>query len=187
MGDWPRAIFALVCGQDVLHTWAPGGVLLPCCQRCTGLYVGAAIALALHLGLRIRAGSRFLQVHGLFLLAMIPLGFHWIPQDAVARTVSGFLYGAGLVSFFWLLPGPALARLTPMSSPALATYIVVVGAGAAAVPALGRLGGTGAAHALVWLALLGLLGLALLALANLGLAARWIVGRALAGGSGVRS
>ena len=36
--------FAFLCGQNPEHTWAPGGLLLPCCQRCLGLYVGAGIA-----------------------------------------------------------------------------------------------------------------------------------------------
>jgi uncharacterized membrane protein len=107
-----NALFALVCGQAPAHTWAPGGMLLPVCERCTGLYVGAAVALALHLALRIGPSARFLQVHGGFLLLMIPLGYHWLPQDPLARTASGVLFGAGLVSFLagGLRPaGPPLA------------------------------------------------------------------------------
>jgi uncharacterized membrane protein len=94
--------FAAVCGQDPGHTWAPGGILLPCCQRCTGLYPGAGVAALLHLWLRPRLSGRFLEIHGAFLLVMIPLGFHWITQGPVLRTISGVLFGFGVVTFLWL-------------------------------------------------------------------------------------
>jgi uncharacterized membrane protein len=178
MTGWLLAIFGLVCAQDPAHSWAPGGVLLPCCQRCTGVYVGAFVALALHVGLRIKSRGWFLPVHGLFLLAMIPLGFHWIPQNDIVRSVSGSLYGAGLVAFLWLHTGGLVTRPAPLSAGRAALYAVVVGAGAAAVPALGRFGGVAGAWLLAWLALAGLLGLTLLALANVGLAVRWLVGQA---------
>jgi len=94
--------FAAVCGQDPGHTWAPGGILLPCCQRCTGLYVGAGVAALLHLWLRPRLTSRFLEMHGAFLLLMIPFGFHWLPQGPALRTLTGVLFGFGVVAFLWL-------------------------------------------------------------------------------------
>jgi len=178
MTGWIQAIFGLVCAQGASHTWAPGGLLLPCCQRCTGLYVGAAVALALHAGLRIRSRGWYLPIHGLFLLAMIPLGFHWVPQDDIVRGVAGFLYGAGLVAFFWLHTGALVTPPTSLSPARAAVYAGVVGGGAAAVPALGRLGGVGAAYTLGWLAFAGLLGLALLALANVGVAVKWLAGGA---------
>ncbi len=105
------SLFALVCGQNPGHTWAPGGVLLPCCQRCAGLYCGAGLALFLHLWLRPRLTANFLYVHGGFLLLMVPFGYHWVPQGPVLRTISGFLFGAGLMTFLW----------TPMAGSRLAT------------------------------------------------------------------
>jgi len=94
--DW---IFTAVCGQNPTHTWAPGGEILPCCQRCTGLYAGVFFAAALHLLLRPRLTGRFLEIHGLFLLLMVPFGYHWLPQGPILRTVTGLLFGAGLVTF----------------------------------------------------------------------------------------
>ena len=44
MQDLLQTIFGWVCGQNPGHTWAPGGLMLPCCQRCTGLYAGAFFA-----------------------------------------------------------------------------------------------------------------------------------------------
>ena len=104
MPDLLQHLFAGVCGQNLAHTWTPGGVPLPCCQRCTGLYVGAFAGAALHLWFKPRLTSRFLWIHGVFLLQMIPFGFHWLPQGPFVRTITGTLFGFGLVSFFWLLP-----------------------------------------------------------------------------------
>jgi len=88
-------LFGVVCGQNPDHTWMPGGLLLPCCQRCLGLYVGAAVAVGLHGWLRPQLSGRFLEVHGLFLLLMVPFGFHWLPQGALVRTGTGVLFGFG--------------------------------------------------------------------------------------------
>jgi uncharacterized membrane protein len=95
-------LFAAVCGQNPGHTWAPGGMLLPCCQRCTGLYVGAGVAGLLHLWLRPRLSGRFLEIHGAFLLFMAPFGFHWVADGPALRTVTGVLFGFGVVTFLWL-------------------------------------------------------------------------------------
>jgi hypothetical protein len=98
LGHW----FAAVCSQAPWHTWAPGEIPLPCCQRCTGLYVGAGLAALLHLGLRPRLSGRFLQIHGAFLLLMVPFGFHWVAQGPALRSISGVLFGFGVVTFLWL-------------------------------------------------------------------------------------
>ena len=92
-------LFGIVCGQNPAHTWAPGGEALPCCQRCTGLYAGALLAIILQLFLKPRPTARFLKVHGLFLLIMVPFGYHWVSQGPILRTVTGLLFGAGLVTF----------------------------------------------------------------------------------------
>ncbi len=102
MSDFVDGLFSLVCGQNPEHTWAVGGVLLPCCQRCTGLYAGACVAAWLHWWLRPVLSARFLQVHGLFLLLMVPFGYHWLPQGPVLRTDTGVLFGFGLVTYLSL-------------------------------------------------------------------------------------
>jgi uncharacterized membrane protein len=102
--------FAAVCGQNPGHTWAPGGILLPCCQRCTGLYVGAGVAALLHLWLRPKLSGRFLEIHGAFLLAMAPFGLHWVSQGPFLRTATGALFGVGVVTFLWLPLGNGSAR-----------------------------------------------------------------------------
>jgi uncharacterized membrane protein len=103
MHDVLQHVFALVCGQHPAHTWSFGGALLPFCQRCTGLYVGAAFGLVLHVVYRPRPRSGLLWVHGLLLLQMAPQGFHLVPQTPWLRLVSGHLFGTGVVAYLWLM------------------------------------------------------------------------------------
>jgi uncharacterized membrane protein len=153
-------LFSLVCAQFVPHTWAPGGWWLPCCQRCSGLYAGAATATALRLLLRVRDTRSGLLVHALFVILMVPLGFQVIPQDAVARSASGVLYGVALVAFAWqAMPGVTRAtrdgrpvhQATTRERPARAAallYWAGVLLVTAAVPTAGEKGGRGAWYAL---------------------------------------
>src|SRR5512136_137064 len=104
-------LFSAVCGQDPGHTFAPGGLLLPCCQRCIGLYAGAALSALLHLRLRPKLTGRFLELHGGFLLLMLPFGYHWIPQGPFLRAATGVLFGCALVTFLRL----PLSQIIPRS------------------------------------------------------------------------
>jgi hypothetical protein len=173
-------LFGAVCGQNPEHTWAPGGILLPCCQRCTGLYVGAAVAVFLLAWLKPRLTGRFLEIHGAFLLFMVPCGLYWLPQGPVSRTVSGVLFAFGVVAFLWLplaagttsptqfLPEPRVARRAWVYGAILAATILLV-------PLLARFGGAWAAFGLSLLALGGLAALAGLVAANVLLAARGLL------------
>jgi uncharacterized membrane protein len=102
MPELLRHVFGWVCGQNPAHTWSPGGELLPLCQRCTGVYVGAFAAALLHLAWRPAPTPRWLWLNGAFLLFMMPSGFYWIPQNPELRCASGILFGFGLVAFLWL-------------------------------------------------------------------------------------
>jgi uncharacterized membrane protein len=161
--------FAAVCGQDPGHTWAPGGILLPCCQRCTGLYVGAAVAMLLHLGLRPKLSGRFLEIHGAFMLAMVPFGFHWVAQGPTLRALSGVLFGFAVVTFLWL----PLSRLCkPPALPWLASlfYFLVLAATLILLPTTATLGGVFAAYGLSSLAFCGALALVALVIGDISLA-----------------
>jgi uncharacterized membrane protein len=164
-GGWPR-VFGFVCGQSPTHTWAPGGRRPPCCQRCTGLYVGIALGCLLQLILQPRLSSRFLQVHGAFLLAMVPFGFHWVAHGEFLRTLTGAVYGFGVAGFLWLLP--AQRRTVPPEAQRgrAWAYGLIVAASVVAVPWLAGHGGATAATALTWLAGSGLVALGVLVLAN---------------------
>lgn len=186
MNDLLQHIFGAVCGQNPDHSWAPGGWLLPCCQRCTGLYVGAFCAALLHLVWRPRLGARFLEVHGAFLLLMVPFGYHWVPQGPLLRSLSGLLFGFAVVTFLWLVPrseiaswglfvarragarphpGPLLQGEGTTPKP-LARYACGLAAALVLVPLAGTWGGRQAHLALAWLAFGGLVVLAALVLAN---------------------
>lgn len=161
--DW---LFSFVCGQGVAHSWAPGGTLLPCCQRCLGLYAGAFCAFLLHALLRTRLSGRLLEVHGLFLLLMVPLGFHWVPQGPALRAESGMLFGAAIATFLWLpcaRPSPSHA----VDSMRNGTYWFCLAIVGLALPIGAIYGGPASALALSTLAALGLLTLAYLVLGAL--------------------
>ncbi len=163
-----RPAFHLVCGQNLDHQWAPGGLALPCCQRCTGLYVGALLALALHLVFRPRAGRRFVQVHALFLFQLVVLGFPGFPSGPVLRTVSGLLYGFGALTFLY-----AAVRQTgsgPDHPVASKHYIIALATSLALTPAIAQWGGAAGACLLASLVLAGAISLAALLLINLALA-----------------
>ena len=181
MLDLLRHVFGWVCGQNPAHTWSPGGELLPLCQRCTGVYVGAFVAVLLHLAWRPAPTTRWLWLNGAFLLLMIPFGFHWIPQNAELRCGSGILFGFGLVAFLWLtLPEKfsrssqreeAQTKIANEAEPPRISFYKFFAAGLlaalAATPLLAENGNAVAAGALIFADVAGALALAALLPANL--------------------
>jgi uncharacterized membrane protein len=161
--------FGLVCGQHTDHTWAPGGLLLPFCQRCTGLYGGAALTLVLLLVCRPALTGWFLRVHGLFLLAMAPFGFHWVPQGPEVRTLTGWGFGAGLVVLLWWWPGERWGR-AGNGARRVALYFIGLAAGCGLMLAAASQGGDASRTILAGAGWLGLVALAALGLVNLLLA-----------------
>jgi uncharacterized membrane protein len=182
MLDFFHQLFSHVCGQSLAHTWSPGGELLPCCQRCTGVYVGALVAALLHLVRPPQPTSFWRWLNGAFLLFMVPSGYHWIPQNPELRAASGILFGFGLVAFLWLpLPGKFTIydlRFTLRSCFVVVNrksqivYAVALLAALICTPLLGESENSFAATALALLTAGGALALALLLAANLFLAAR---------------
>ncbi len=158
-------LFALVCGQDPAHTWTPGGMALACCQRCLGLYAGAVLALLLHSLFRPKMTGRFIEVHGVFLALMIPLGFHWLEQGPVLRTVSGLTFGFGVATFLWLPFAREKAGAGIAEGTRVWIYWLSMAVAALVLPLLAANGGGVAARVLSIIALSGLLALALLCVA----------------------
>ena len=166
-------IFSWVCAQNVEHTWAPAGELLPMCQRCTGFYAGAAIALFLMFLFRPQVDSRYRWIHTILVLAMAPFGFHLVSHGPIIRTLSGVWFGFGVVGLLWLFPGEKF--FTGKSSTAMAKHLHVnLGLSSfILLPAFARWGGGVAAEILPWLALLGLVAIAGLTLTNSALFLSW--------------
>jgi uncharacterized membrane protein len=170
--------FSVVCGQNPEHTWAVGQTLLPFCQRCTGLYVGAGVCVALHLILRPGLSGRFIAAHGLFLLIAAPFGFHWIPDEPALRAMTGVLCGFGIGTFLWLVPGTAWGRADGSGRRAAAWgYGVGLGAVLLLVPLAGDHGGAVSGWVLKGLAAAGLVSLAGLVLTNAAFGLRGVARR----------
>jgi len=150
-------IFAAVCGQNPAHTWAPGGEFMPCCQRCTGLYAGALFAAVSQLWPKPRLTGQFLAIHGLFLLQMVPFGYHWLPQGPVLRTVTGILFGAGLATFLMLAPSSSRRSTRAPGSGRGPAYFIALGMAGGLVLELAESGRPTAASLLTLLVTAGLL------------------------------
>jgi len=163
----------------------PGGWVLPCCQRCVGLYAGAAFAVALQILVRPRPTGRFLKCHGLFLAQMVPFGFHWVSQGAVLRTVTGYLFGYGLIAFLWLQARQVFGLSYSSRAGRLWRYYLTLGFGLMTVVALALWGGRFGALVLIAWVMIGALALAVLAGANLALGlgtlGRWLLRTGLGG------
>ena len=99
--DYLDDIFAALCARE--HLWVCGEAL-PFCQRCTGLYVGAAMTAVLFTCFRPRPTNLMLWIYGLLLLLMVPFGYHLVPQNGTIRTLIGQLFAVGLVGYLSLLP-----------------------------------------------------------------------------------
>jgi uncharacterized membrane protein len=170
MSDLLSHSFSALCSQNLDHSWAPGGLLLPCCQRCTGRYVGALVALALHLWLKPRLSNRLLQLHGLCLLQMVPFGFHWLPQGPALRTVTGVLFAFGIVTFLWLVPAGHWQTTRISMRPHTARgYGIGLALCVVLIPILAAHGGITSGRLLPWLEFGGAITLGLLVLANVSL------------------
>lgn len=158
-------IFSFLCGQNPEHSWFPDSTRLLCCQRCTGLYLGALTTFILLMCLRPQISRRWLILHGSFLLLMIPAGFHWFDQGPTWRSTTGVLFGTGIAAFLWLLPSQKLSpshhRLAnPIYLAGLAAIILVL-------PGLAASGGKTTAVVLNITICLGILPLVILTALNL--------------------
>lgn len=171
MTEFAHQAFGLLCGQPFGRTWSLEGEWLPFCQRCTGLYIGAAVALALQGVLRIRPGVRLLRVYGLLLLQLVPFGLHIVPDTGILRTLTGMAFSFGLVGFLWLLPQQHWELGSLPNASTLRRYTILALLSLFGLILAVTRGGSMTAFALSLFGLLGLFVLVLLILVNLGLLA----------------
>jgi uncharacterized membrane protein len=158
---WLWDVLWFICSQDPVRSWSPGGIVLPVCERCTGLYAGSALALLAFCGLRVRCGVGGLLAHSGGLLLMIPLGLHWVPHGPVLRTMSGVLFGFGVVAFLWRAVPPRWTS-AEYSDRRWILYGIAFALSLLAVPTLAARGGYRSFVALISLVTMGLGGLAVL-------------------------
>ena len=159
-------IFRFLCSPQ--NVWTPGGVPLCICQRCTGLYVGAAAAGILYACFRPRPTPLVLWTHGMFLLLMVPYGYHWLPQNGAVRTLSGQCSSPpGWFCYFSLLLLRLKRRGAELAGRPAAGLLPGPGREPAGAQAAVHWGGRSVAVGLEWTAGCGLLLLAVLGTANL--------------------
>jgi len=163
--DWLREVFSYLCGQQ--HNWAPGGVNLPFCQRCTGLYVGAVPALILFLLFKPKPTSRMLWLHGICLLLMIPFGYHLIAQTGEERTLTGQLFAFGLIFYLTLLPANRLPKWKALWESNSHSYLIAAVMVLLALQVDIAWGGLRTNALLSWLGFAGLILYQLLVLTNI--------------------
>ena len=168
------SLFSPVCGQNPDHTWVLGGLPLPCCQRCTGLYAGALLAIVLRAWLRPRLSRGFVLAHSLFLLQLTLATVPSLAHGPVLRTISGFCYGFGVVAF---LGAPVNLRLGPMPSGAGRMWWYAAGMGASLALLLSAVAWDQrlSAGVLSWIVLVGAISLVGLILVNVALLLRSIL------------
>ena len=159
-----RHIFLYLCGRP--NTWSLGGELLPFCQRCTGFYVGGALAAVLYALFHPRPTRCLLAFHGILLLQMAPFGYHWVAQNGTLRTLAGQLFAFGLIYFLALNPAAQFGLWKNSDREHLAHYALGGLLGIAALQLAVHRGGTATGVVLAWLGFAGLLVYAALVLVN---------------------
>lgn len=163
--DLLRMVFSYICGQQ--HNWMLGEVTLPFCQRCTGLYVGAFCALMLIAAFRPRPSAFLYWLHGLFMLVMVPFGFHLVPHGGLIRTFTGALFAFGLVYYLALNPVSVWLGWKENRGLRIVEYLSLVAAIIVFLLIAVRWGGGITAMVLTSVGTLGLFGLVSLTAANL--------------------
>jgi uncharacterized membrane protein len=157
-------IFSYLCGSD--HLWPLDGAALPFCQRCTGLYVGGALAFLLYGLFRPRPTWRVLALHGLLLVQMAPFGYHWVAQNGAIRTLTGQLFAFGLVYYLMLNPAAQLGIWKHDRRERVLLYALGGLVSIAVLQFAVHRGGIATGTALAWTGFAGLLIYAALILAN---------------------
>jgi len=97
-----RVVFSFLCHQDVGSSRPDAGIPAALCQRCTGMYAGAFLALFLFPLARFKPDNKILLVHGLFLFQGVLLGVFPIPQPGWIKALSGQLFIIGVFYILWV-------------------------------------------------------------------------------------
>jgi uncharacterized membrane protein len=163
--DLLRILFSYVCGQH--NCWVLGGVTVPFCQRCTGLYVGAFCALFLIALFRPRPRAFLYWLHGILMLVMFPFGFHLVQHGGLVRTFTGALFAFGLVYYLALNPLSVRIGWKDSRRAWVGAYLALIVGTILLLLVSVTWGGAIVAALLALLGALGLAALVFLALANL--------------------
>lgn len=109
-GEWQgvvRRCFASVCHQMPGRSPHIAGVPIAICDRCSGIYLGLVVGVAVT-GWRRRGLWAVLGQHGRYLLlgSLVPLGIDWAgpvlglwASGPISRALTGFLFGSVAASY----------------------------------------------------------------------------------------
>jgi hypothetical protein len=137
------------------------------CQRCAGLYIGGAYAALMVVIFRPKPVGWLLWVHGVAMLLMIPFGYHLLAQEGVVRTVTGQLFGFGLVYYLLLNPVDKWSSWSDAEGWRMMAYLLFALLGVPLLLLAILTGSTFVATILAWTGFTGLLVLAALVSANM--------------------
>ena len=103
-------LFSFLCHQNAARSFDIDGLLLPLCQRCTGVYVGMGISFIWLLANRYYKKGlpprSIIYVNIVSLLIMPIFGFHLLDPGPAWRLWSGLIFGNAVA--FLILPGSSL-------------------------------------------------------------------------------
>jgi uncharacterized membrane protein len=112
LGGLSYVIGSLVCHQRPERSFHAAGVQYPVCARCTGIYLGAALGVALAVGLwgfsvprRLPVSVVYRRWRLIFLIAIVPTAVSIIverlggPTGLPSRAVAGGLLGTAAAAF----------------------------------------------------------------------------------------
>ena len=103
-------LFSFLCHQNAARSFDIDGLLLPLCQRCTGVYVGMGISFIWLIANRYYKKSllpRSIIYVNIVSVAIMPIfGFHLLDPGPGWRLWSGLIFGNAVA--FLILPGSSL-------------------------------------------------------------------------------
>jgi uncharacterized membrane protein len=103
-------IFHYLCHQDAARSFVISGHTLPFCHRCTGLYIGLALAAITILATQThRKGWPPITIvyTSILSLALMPIfGYHLLDPGSAVRLFSGLIYGMAIANL--LVPATAV-------------------------------------------------------------------------------
>ena len=153
-----RGVFSFLCHQDPSRTFQPGGEPVAMCARCVGVYVGFLFALPLMIVATRMSGKWALYLHALFVLQVIPFGFHLIRHGPTVRAISGQLFAIGVVYLLFRAIRLGKFHAHPGKYPFLwlMRYLLITALAVVGLQLLLRLGWSWAGTLINVLALIGL-------------------------------
>ena len=103
-------LFSFLCHQNATRSFGINGLLLPLCQRCTGVYVGMGISFIWLFAYRyykkglLPRGVIYVNIASLVIMQVF--GFHLLDPGPEWRLWSGLIFGNAVA--FLILPGSSL-------------------------------------------------------------------------------